>query len=65
MSYWHQLLDSLDSPGGHILILVSLLGLGAWMGDMELRVAAMGALFAVLRTTESNQARQNGLPPKG
>lgn len=59
MTYWGQFLDALDSPGGHILVLLVLLGAGLVVGNMELTVAAMGALFAVLRTTQSNYARQN------
>ena len=59
MNIWGQFLDSIDSPGGHILVLLVLLVLGLWLGSMELQVASMGALFAMLRTTQSNHDRQN------
>jgi len=52
MKYWSQFLKSLDSPGGHILILVGMLIAGHSMSNMELSVASMGALFAILRTGE-------------
>lgn len=64
MTYWLQFLDSIDSPGGHIFVLLVLLGTGVSVGNMELTVAAMGALFAVLRTTQSNHARQNEKEPQ-
>jgi hypothetical protein len=63
LTVWERLLDSLDTPGGHIAVLLLLLALGLWNGNMELTAASMGALFAVLRTTQSNYARQTGAPP--
>ena len=60
VSVWKELVDSLDTPGGHILVLVGLLLIGWRMGSTELTVASMGALFALLRTTQSNHARTNG-----
>lgn len=63
MNIWDRFLDSLDSPGGHIFVLVLLLALGYQTGHMELTAAAMGALFALLRTTQSNHTRQNGKEP--
>ena len=60
---WERFLDSLDTPGGHILVLLTLLGVGIVAGVNDLMIAAMGALFAVLRTTQSNHARQNGKEP--
>lgn len=58
VSVWERFLDSLDTPGGHILILLVLLVLGWAMKSTELLVASMGALFAVLRATQSNGARR-------
>lgn len=58
VSVWERFLDSLDTPGGHILILLGLLAMGQHTGSMELTVASMGALFAVLRATQSNGARR-------
>ena len=64
INLWKEFLDSVDTPGGHILVLLILLGLGLWLGSMELQVASMGALFAMLRTTQSNHDRQqNGKGP--
>ena len=63
VAIWERLLDSFDTPGGHIFVLVLLLVLGQAMGSMELTAAAMGALFAVLRTTQSSHARNNGKGP--
>ena len=62
MNLWEKFLDSLDTPGGHIFVLLILLGIGHTTGHMELTAAAMGALFVVLRTTQSNHSRQNGAP---
>jgi hypothetical protein len=50
MNNWQKFLDSFNSAGGHIIVLVSLLVLGTYIGSMELQVASMGALFAYLRT---------------
>lgn len=58
VSVWERFVDSLDTPGGHILILLGLLGMGLYASNMELTVASMGALFAVLRATQSNGARR-------
>lgn len=58
VSVWERFLDSLDTPGGHILILILLLVLGWKMGSMELTVASMAALFTVLRSTQSNGSRR-------
>lgn len=60
MTYWMQFLDALDSPGGHILLLVALLLYGSHIGSMELQVGATAALFLRLRSGESNHTRQNG-----
>ena len=60
MTHWDRFLDSLDSPGGHIFVLLALLTAGLTVGNMELTVASMGALFALLRTTTSNHERENG-----
>lgn len=60
MNLWHQFLDSLDSGGGHIVIFVSLLLAGLWMGSMELTALATGALFRATNNAPSNQARKNG-----
>lgn len=54
------LLDVLDSPGGHIVILLLLLAAGLHFGVMELTVGAMAVLFAIFRTTRSNHERTNG-----
>lgn len=60
MKHWERFLDSIDSPGGHILLLVGLLCGGLAVSNMELTVGATAALFLRLRSGESNHARQNG-----
>lgn len=60
MNSWGAFLDSLDTPGGHILILLLLLAAGIVSGHMELTTAAMTALFVVLRGAVSNYTRKNG-----
>lgn len=49
MKYWQHFLNSLDSSGGHIFLLVALLVYGTRIGSMELTVGATAALFATLR----------------
>lgn len=60
---WGQWLDSLDSGGGHIAILLLLIVLGVVMVKLgidkgeDVLVGAFGALLVALRTSERNQKR--------
>lgn len=66
MGWWRTLLDSLDTPGGHLAILVGLMVGGfallryEWssMKAGELVTAALGALLGMLRPTGSNREQQ-------
>lgn len=64
--FWAAGIDTFDSTGGHIVIAFALIVVGAVMlacqvphGD-DVLMGAFGALLALLRTTQSNHARQNG-----
>lgn len=65
---WERFLDSFDSSGGHIVLLLVLLLIGAALhrtgiakGE-DVMIGAFGALLGALRTTHSNHTRQNGAP---
>ncbi|HYE86362.1 MAG TPA: hypothetical protein VEA16_08400 [Vicinamibacterales bacterium] len=66
MTFWHNFLDSLDTPGGHIAVLVFLVVLGVGLVQFDIAkgedvlVGAFAALLAMLRGTSSNHNRQNG-----
>lgn len=61
-----EFLDSLDTPGGHIAVLVGLVVLGVTLvachvvkGE-DILVGAFAALLAMLRGTVTNSSRTNG-----
>lgn len=66
MGWWRVFLDSLDTPGGHLAILVALMISGfallhyEWsaMKAGELISMTLGALFTILRPTSSNREQQ-------
>jgi hypothetical protein len=60
MQGWKTWLDTLDTPGGHVLLLTGLLLLGiamVWLklpkGD-DILVGVFGALLGALRGTQKN-----------
>lgn len=61
MGWWRTFLDSLDSPGGHIIVLVFLLCAGIGLvvkGVMEGSTVvggSFGALLVVLKDAKSNK----------
>ena len=68
MGWWTRLLDSLDSNGGHIFVLLALL-VGAFivmhldaanMKAGEIVTGAFAALLAMLRSAGSNREQQGG-----
>ena len=66
MKYWHAFLDSLDSDGGHILVLVVLMVAGFYglhkgiIEGRDILSGAFGALLLALKNAGSNQDRANG-----
>jgi hypothetical protein len=68
LGWWPLFLDSLDTNGGHILILVIIMVTGflglrfEWsaMKSGELVTGAFGALLLMLRTVTSNREQQGG-----
>lgn len=60
-------LDSFDTPGGHILMLLMLIGVGILMVALHLAkgedilIGAFGALLALLRGTTSNGSASHPL----
>lgn len=64
MRFWQDLLDSLNSDGGHILLLVALFwwfrgdtAMEKYMGEV------MGALLMYLKMAGSNKARRESPAP--
>lgn len=65
MKHWHDFLDSLDSDGGHIFLLLMLMGVG--MIGLRFNVAkaediltgAFGALLMSLKNAGSNKDRRD------
>lgn len=63
---WERLLDTLDSSGGHIAVLILLLLVGVGMVKFgvtkgeDVMMGAFGALLLALKTASSNHARNNG-----
>lgn len=56
MMRWQQFLNSLDTAGGHIIILLALVAAGivaAHHGNTEFLAAAIGALMLKLRGGQS------------
>ena len=65
MQFWHDLLDSFDSDGGHIVVLVGLIiagfvasHAGMSKGD-DILVGAFGALLGLLKMAGSNKDRND------
>lgn len=69
MCLWRNFLDSLDTGGGHIFVLVMLIGFGAYMffhdatAGGQIITLAFGALLALTKATKSNQEQMNGAAP--
>lgn len=68
MRFWHDFLDSFDSDGGKIFLLMVLMGIGfagAWMGvpkAEDIIVGSFGALLIALKDSGSNKDRREGPP---
>lgn len=66
MNLFERFLDSIDTPGGHICVLVMLMLMGVGMVHIgvakgeEVLIGTFGALLAVLRGTSSNKQNGNG-----
>lgn len=60
MKTWGTLLNSLDTPGGHVLLLLVLVGVGIGMSATQLPkaedilIGSFGALLAMLRGVVKN-----------
>lgn len=69
MNWWRCFLDSLDSGGGHILVLLLLIMFGAGMfwhdetAGGQIITLSFGALLALVKSTKSNQDQVNGSQP--
>lgn len=63
MRFWQDFLDSLNSDGGHILLLI---GLFAWFnmdaGFEKFSGEVMGALLMYLKMAGSNKTRRERTP---
>jgi len=64
---WERFLDSLDSAGGHLVILLLLVGAGVFMQRFglakgeDILIGAFGALLGALKIVHSNFTRlKNG-----
>lgn len=68
MRFWHDFLDSLDTDGGKIFLLVALLGFGAAIAHYgvpkaeDIIVGSFGALLMALKVSGSNKDRREGPP---
>ena len=67
VAFVHDLVAVLDSPGGHLLILMTLIAAGILLqtrghegSGKELTSGALGALFAVLRYQAKEVPTQGG-----
>lgn len=64
MLFWQDFLDSLNSDGGHILLLIVLVGFGvlgvhyAVPKADDIYLLAAGSLFTVLKVSGSNKTRR-------
>ena len=72
VSVWERFLDSLDTPGGNIAVLLCLVLLGVMMVYLgmskgeDLLIGSFGALIGVLRGQITNhRTRQNGSQQNG
>ena len=67
---WERFLDSFDSSGGHIILLLVLMLIGAAIHQAgiakgeDIMIGAFGALLGALRTAHSNHTRQQNGAPK-
>lgn len=70
MQFWHDLLDSFDSDGGHIVVLVGLIVAGfvavhAGIADgRDILVGSFGALLGLLKSAGSNKDRNDSTEVK-
>jgi hypothetical protein len=68
MKFWHDFLDSLDTDGGHIFILVSLMVMGivglrsGIVEGRDILSGAFGALLLALKVAGSNHDRNGSKP---
>lgn len=66
MGWWSSFLDSLDTGGGHIFVLLVLIGFGSFMffkdatAGGQIITLAFGALLALTKATKSNREAMNG-----
>lgn len=58
MNLWRAWLDSLDSDGGHLIILLGLIIFAWWTASMEIQAAALGALLMKVKDAGSNIGRE-------
>lgn len=62
MLKWRNFLDSLDSGGGHIVVLVALILIGAWLffhdatAGGQVITLSFGALLALLKASPSKES---------
>ena len=56
MTYWTAFLDSLDSPGGHMIVALGLIGIGISIDSMELEMLGVGVLARGLGSTTRKDA---------
>lgn len=57
MRNWHAFLDSIDSDGGHIVVLVLLMVLARLSNRDDVMTGAFGALLLALKNAGSNSDR--------
>jgi hypothetical protein len=68
MLFWHDFLDSLDTDGGRIFLLLALLAGGSVMSRFgvakadDIIVGSFGALLLALKVSGSNKDRREGPP---
>lgn len=55
MGWWRSFLDSLDSDGGHIFVLLALMAVGMSMHTPSVVDGAFGALLLALKNAGSNK----------
>jgi len=66
MGWWRTFLDSLDSNGGHIVLLFALMGFGIYMIHISIMEGgtvvggSFGALLMMLKANGSNRDQSGG-----
>ena len=66
MGWWRTFLDSLDTPGGHIILMFLLMGFGIYMIHVSIMEGAgivsgsFGALLIMLKEKGSNREQSGG-----